>query len=136
MCITSRYSDGVQEEIRDPEPLLQHMLPRKTRGMEQSEGFSRPMSKNNNPNFENASIRWAHTCVMQHPKNFMALAIKSEVEELFEHFQKPISIQTGIAEMGRPQPSTSVATDNSALHNIANVTTKHKISIAIDMIFY
>ena len=40
-----------------------------------------------------------------------------------------------LAEMGRPQPPTPVATDNTAANRIVNGTSKKK-SIAIDIRFY
>ena len=62
--------------------------------------------------------------------------IEDELGGLFETCQKATSMWTALQEIVHPQPPTSVVTINSAANIIVNGTAKHKISRAIDMIFY
>ena len=68
--------------------------------------------------------------------NTTASATEAELGGLFENFQKATSIQISLAEMGHPQPPTTVATDKKSVNRTVNGTEKQKISISIDMIFY
>ena len=55
---------------------------------------------------------------------------------LFEIYQKITYIWISRAKMVHPQPTTPVATDNTAANTIVNGTSKQKISSSIDMKFY
>ena len=69
-------------------------------------------------------------------RNAMASAKEAELGWLFETFQKATSMRKALAYMGHLQPPTPVATDNTAVNNIINVTAKQKRSKAIDIRFY
>ena len=68
--------------------------------------------------------------------NTTASATEAELGGLFENFQKATSMQISLAEMGHPQPPTTVATDKKSVNRTVNGTEKQKISISIEMIFY
>ena len=65
----------------------------------------------------------------------MASATEAELGGIFENCQETISIRTDLAEIGHPQQTTPVATDNTVANIIANGTAKQKTSRAIDILF-
>ena len=69
-------------------------------------------------------------------RNFMASAPEAEMGGLFENCQKSTSMRTALADMGHLQPTTPVATDNTAANSIVNRTANQKRYRAIDIRFY
>ena len=66
----------------------------------------------------------------------MASAAEAEVGALFMNAQEAVAIRTCLEELGYPQPSTPLKTDNSTAKGIITGTIKQKRSKAIDMRFY
>ena len=62
-------------------------------------------------------------------RNVMALSTEAELGELFENCQKETSTRTSLEEMGHPQPSTPVATENTEANSILNGTEKKKVLV-------
>ena len=65
-----------------------------------------------------------------------ASSFEAELGGLFHNGQDGEYIRTILEEMGHPQPTTMMVTDNLAANNIANDIGKQKRSRAIDMRFY
>lgn len=65
-----------------------------------------------------------------------ASSFEAELGGLFHNAQDGEYIRTILEEMGHPQPTTMMITDNQAANNIANDIGKQKRSRAIDMRFY
>ena len=66
----------------------------------------------------------------------MASAAEAELGALFYNGQVAKPICTYLEEMGYPQPSTSIKTDNSTSAGIVNSSIRQKKSKAMDMRFY
>jgi hypothetical protein len=66
----------------------------------------------------------------------LASAAKAEVDGLFINGQEACPIHLTLEEMGHPQPTTPIITDNECAQGIANDTVKQRRSKAIDMRFY
>lgn len=56
----------------------------------------------------------------------MASAVEAEVGALFMNAQEAVVIHTCLEEMGYPQPSTPLKTDNSTAKGIITGTIKQK----------
>jgi hypothetical protein len=63
----------------------------------------------------------------------VASATEAEFAALFFNAQDACMVRTSLAELGHPQPSTTIQTDNECAKGIANDTVKQKRSKAIDM---
>ena len=59
--------------------------------------------------------------------NVMVSATEAELGGLFENVQKETSMRTDLAEMVHLQPTTPVATDNTAANSIVNGTAKNLV---------
>ena len=66
----------------------------------------------------------------------MASAAEAELGALFYNGQAAEPIRTCLEEMGYPQPSTPIKTDNSTAAGIVNSSIRQKKSKAMDMRFY
>ena len=66
----------------------------------------------------------------------MASDAEAELGALFYNGQVSKSIRTCLEEMGYPQPSTPIKTDNSTAAGIVNSSVRQKKSKTIDMRFY
>jgi hypothetical protein len=66
----------------------------------------------------------------------VASATEAEFGALFLNAQDATVLCTTLAELGHPQPATTIQTDNECAMGIANDTVKQKRSKAIDMRFY
>jgi hypothetical protein len=89
-------------------------------------------NKGSNEDTNNGSIL-ATTQVM---KAVLASASEAEIGALFENCKRGTILRTTLNEMGHPQPTTPVQTDNSTACGIANANIKQQRSRAIDMRFY
>jgi hypothetical protein len=69
-------------------------------------------------------------------KAVLASASEAEIGALFENCKRGTILRTTLNEMGHPQPTTPVQTDNSTACGIANANIKQQRSRAIDMRFY
>ena len=69
-------------------------------------------------------------------RNVMASAAEAELGVLFYNGQVAEPIRTCLEEMGYPQPSTPIKTDNSIAAGIVNSSIRQKKSKAMDMHFY
>ena len=69
-------------------------------------------------------------------RNVMASAVEDELGALFYNGQVDGPICTCLEEMGYPQPSTPIKTDNSTAAGIVNSSIRHKKSKAMDIRFY
>jgi len=69
-------------------------------------------------------------------KNVLSSAAEAELAALFLNAKEAVAIRTTLSELGHPQPSTPIQTDNKCAAGIANDTVKQKRSKAIDMRFY
>jgi hypothetical protein len=61
---------------------------------------------------------------------------KAELAALFHNGKETYAIRNILAELGHPQPSTPIVTDNSTASGIANDTVRQRHSKAMDMRFY
>ena len=68
--------------------------------------------------------------------NVLSSAAEAELAALFLNAKESVSIRTTLGELGHPQPSTPIQTDNKCAAGIENDTVKQKYSKAIDMRFY
>ena len=66
----------------------------------------------------------------------MASAAEAELGALFYNGQVAEPTRTCLKEMGYPQPSTPIKTDNSTAAGIVNSSIRQKKSKAMDMRFY
>ena len=66
----------------------------------------------------------------------MASTAEAELGALFYNGQVAKPIRTCLEEMGYPQPSTPIKTDNSTAAGIVNLSILQKKSKAMDMRFY
>ena len=69
-------------------------------------------------------------------RNGMASATEAELGALFHNGQVAEPIRTCLAEMGYPQPNTSLKTNKSTAAGIINSSIRQKKSKAVDMRFY
>ena len=69
-------------------------------------------------------------------RNVMASAAEAELGALFHNGQVAEPIRTCLSEMGFPQPSTPLKTDNSTASGIINSSIRQKKSKAMDMRFH
>jgi hypothetical protein len=69
-------------------------------------------------------------------REVVSSAAEAELAALFHNGKEACPIRTCLAELGYPQPPTTIITDNSTAFGIANDTVKQKRSKAIDMRFY
>ena len=74
-----------------------------------------------------------YCCVL---KEVLASAAEAELGALFHNCKEACPLRTALTEMGHPQSSTTIVTDNSTAAGIANATVKQRRSKAIDMRFY
>ena len=75
----------------------------------------------------------AFYCLAKIIKNVMACAMEAEITALFMNAQKLVEYRQTLHDMGHPQPSTPICTDNSSACGIINGTMKQKRSKSIDM---
>jgi hypothetical protein len=66
----------------------------------------------------------------------MSMASKAKLAALIYNTQDACSLQTTLEEMGHPQPSTAIQTDNKCANGIANNAVKQQGSRAMDMRLY
>jgi len=66
----------------------------------------------------------------------LSSATEAEFAALFFNAKDGAMLRTTLAEMGHPQPATTIQTDNSCAAGICNDTVKQHRSKAIDMRFY
>ena len=66
----------------------------------------------------------------------MASAGEAELGALLYNGKVSKPIRTCLEEMGYPQPSTPIKTDNSTAAGIVNLSIRQKKSKAVDMQFY
>ena len=69
-------------------------------------------------------------------RNVMASAAEAELGALYDNAQEAAAIRTTLDDMGRPQQTTAIKTDNSTAAGIANNTLKQRKSRSMDMKFY
>ena len=69
-------------------------------------------------------------------QNVMASAAEAEIVGLFMNAQEAVPERTTLIELGHPQPSTPLKTDNITADGILNGTVKQKRSKALVMKFY
>ena len=69
-------------------------------------------------------------------KEMLSSASKAKLSALFHNYKEAYAIRNILAELGHPQPSTPIVTDNSTASGIANDTIHQKHSKAMDMHFY
>ena len=69
-------------------------------------------------------------------KEMLSSASKAKLSALFHNYKEAYAITHILAELGHPQPSTPIVTDNSTASGIANDTVHQKHSKAMDMRFY
>lgn len=69
-------------------------------------------------------------------KNVVGSATEAEVGGVYHNARDGVPLRTALEEMGHPQPSTPIITDNTTAHGILNRTVKQQRSKAIDMRFY
>ena len=66
----------------------------------------------------------------------MSSAAEAELASLFINAKLAVPIQQALIEMGFPQPTTRIKTDNSTAYGIINDTIKQNKSKAMDMRIY
>ena len=69
-------------------------------------------------------------------KAVLASATEAELGALFYNAKDDVMLQTILKEMGHPQLTTLIQTDNACAAGIINDTVKQRRSKAIDMRFY
>ena len=69
-------------------------------------------------------------------KNVMSSAAEAELGAMFMNAKEGAATRTTLEELGHNQQPTNVICDNSTAVGIANTSTKHKRSKAMDMCFY
>ena len=69
-------------------------------------------------------------------KAVLASATEAELGALFYNAKDGVMLRTTLAEMGHPQATTPIQTDNACAAGIVNNTVKQRRSKAIDMRFY
>eukprot|EP00957_Ditylum_brightwellii_P072729 5528272-Ditylum_brightwellii.AAC.2 len=69
-------------------------------------------------------------------KNVMGSAAEADVDGLYINCKKGEEIRTAIQEMGHPQPSTLVISNNSTADGIVSGRVKQRRARAMDMRFY
>jgi hypothetical protein len=69
-------------------------------------------------------------------KEVVSSAAEAELAALFHNGKEAYAIRTILVELGHPQPSTRIVTDNSTASGIANDTVRQKRSKAMDMRYY
>ena len=69
-------------------------------------------------------------------KNIIASAAEAEVGALNINAREMVPLRTTLEELGHPQPSTALRTDNRTANGILNGTVKQRRSRAIDIRFY
>jgi len=69
-------------------------------------------------------------------KNVVSSAAEAEIAGCFTNAQEGCAIRTTLEEMGWPQGTTQITTDNSCAEGFANETIKQKKTKAIDMRYY
>jgi Reverse transcriptase (RNA-dependent DNA polymerase) len=78
----------------------------------------------------------AITVFCQVLREVVSSAAEAELAGLFHNCREACALRTTLAELGHPQPATTIQTDNSTAAGIANDTVKQRRSKAIDMRFY
>jgi hypothetical protein len=68
--------------------------------------------------------------------NVMSSAAEAELGALFLNAKNACPIRTTLEELGHPQPTMALQTDNNTAAGLVNDTVKQKRSKAIDMRFY
>ena len=69
-------------------------------------------------------------------RNVMASAAEAETQMIFHCGRAAVPIRTTLAEMGHPQPPSTIKTDNSTAYGILTSTIRQKRSKAFDMKIY
>jgi len=69
-------------------------------------------------------------------KNVVSSAAEAEIAGCFTNAQEGCGIRTALEEMGWPQNTTQITTDNKCAEGFANETIKQKKTKAIDMRYY
>jgi hypothetical protein len=69
-------------------------------------------------------------------KEVLSSAAKAVLAALFHNGKEAYAICNILAELGHPQPSTHIVTDNSTASGIANDTVRQKRFKAMDMYYY
>ena len=68
-------------------------------------------------------------------RNVMSSAAEAEVGAIFDNAKAALPLRATLQEMGHPQPTAEILTDNTTAEKIANDTCKQKQSKATDMRF-
>jgi hypothetical protein len=99
---------------------------------------SRPKdpSKPPNPDDPPPPSNGAINILCQILREVVSSAAEAELAALFHNGKEACPLRTCLEELGHPQPTTPIVTDNSTASGIANDTVKQKRSKAIDMRFY
>ena len=66
-------------------------------------------------------------------KNVLSSATEAEIGAIFLNCQQAEIIRTTLLELGHPQPTTHIITDNATANNIINGHAKQKRTKAMDM---
>ena len=112
-----------------------HLSERKSRS--RVAGFYWLNGKDNpDPNAPLPKLNGAIHIVSQFLKMVTASAAETETAGCFTNGQEACPMRVALEEMGWPQPTTPITTDNSCAEGIINETVKQKRSKAIDMHFY
>ena len=69
-------------------------------------------------------------------RNVMSSAVEAEIIGIFHNAKVAVPVRAALAEMGHPQPPTTIRTDNSTSHGILTSTIRQKRSKAFDMNIY
>ena len=69
-------------------------------------------------------------------KNVMASAMEAEIAALYLNAQLVVEFRQTLTDMGHPQPTTQIRTDNESACGILTGTMRQKRSKAIDMRFH
>jgi len=87
---------------------------------------------NNTQNAQHAINAPVHVkcCIM---KNVLSSATEAEIGAIFLNCQQAEIIRTTLLELGHPQPTTHIITDNATANNIINGHAKQKRTKAMDM---
>jgi hypothetical protein len=95
-----------------------------------------PISLRRAPNLQAPPSNGAITVFCQVLREVVSSAAEAKLAGLFHNCREACALRTTLAEFGRPQPATTIQTDNSTAAGIANDTVKQHHSKAIDMRFY
>ena len=69
-------------------------------------------------------------------KAILSSSVEAELGALFYNAKDGCRLQNTLQDLGHPQPTTPIQTDNACAAGIANDTVRQKRSKAVDMRFY